>query len=988
MTESNCDAKEVRSKSKKTEVSSKMERERSIKVLAHFNKKQLEYVQKTYFDYEVITGNDHHNHPIAALERKIVERKIISKLRSVESDGWIHDIGGSAVRNRNRMKVHSTCPVLTPEDEVRDLSFIGMPNYCKHKIQDCNCLPIDEISGYMSIHSLYYLTPKDVHHLLWRGRARVMMAAVHMFESTAGSFCNGEIVYHLDSNMNIVCNAAGTLSAYKHDSMQWLRDEFFNFDGKSICWKMEKYGDTWIVTFVRTTLQRNYTISHQTISQFIDRPSGQEIPLSGFVNGKLTSLKAIGIGQFIIWNKASGINVVVPVTLINYGRRCIMGQVRNEDSFQDLVQKLKVFVSKNNLEYKGSPLSVEVILYAAKTAFLADIGVENGVYSELIGNLKTFAQHDKNRHFKKPSLMPTIVGTIGTAILAKHVVNTKIGLGILAGGLVYQLFMYSRQQAKSKEPQYRNVVQEQYEQHRVSAVTVNDNDVDELPTTTTERPLLPIRQDCGIRVGEIDKPTDLVKKGLFKFGPGLEGHIPIVYANNQKNMETAVTNRCLTPNTFPIDGKFDQLDYNQYLDFSLLLTIPEVSFRNWNRDFPKGRRDQHIKAKKILEEEPISLNDLTRESFVKVEKYNKSNVLEVEYGDPRLIQGVGHKANVVLGPSMKRFAKFLKKNWGCEAFKSEYMNWKDINRSIYYFSDNSETAGAWWDGIHQLSDPGIHMIVCGDDMLALVIPRTGKIFYVENDFSRFDKTIQAPALDFEQEIYEATNYFDKDALFVISNQRSSRGRSRLQVHYNSPDGRNSGDPNTSCGNSMLNGMISMEILTEVLFGSSVPEDCLVRIEQEYLEYGLIAKSKISSDPSQVEFCSKLFWPTSDGTVLGPKLGRVLPKMCYSIKQLNNQEILSTMKGWLIDGYFVPGFADIILTYFPSVATDTVSLYHESIYSAHCAKYHQATQSTHLFFEQRYDINAKTFIELVKKAVANKPAFIQLGVLEDIYSKDN
>jgi hypothetical protein len=187
---------------------------------------------------------------------------------------------------------------------------------------------------------------------------------------------------------------------------------------------------------------------------------------------------------------------------------------------------------------------------------------------------------------------------------------------------------------------------------------------------------------------------------------------------------------------------------------------------------------------------------------------------------------------------------------------------------------------------------------------------------------------------------------------------------------------------------MLNGMISMEILTEVLFGSSVPEDCLVRIEQEYLEYGLIAKSKISSDPSQVEFCSKLFWPTSDGTVLGPKLGRVLPKMCYSIKQLNNQEILSTMKGWLIDGYFVPGFADIILTYFPSVATDTVSLYHESIYSAHCAKYHQATQSTHLFFEQRYDINAKTFIELVKKAVANKPAFIQLGVLEDIYSKDN
>jgi hypothetical protein len=474
------------------------------------------------------------------------------------------------------------------------------------------------------------------------------------------------------------------------------------------------------------------------------------------------------------------------------------------------------------------------------------------------------------------------------------------------------------------------------------------------------------------------KDPEKITNILHKIGPGFMGHIPIVYANNKHNSSVAVINRCLSENPPYEEGAFESIDPKAYINYEGFEEIPEVSFKNWNKPFPKPRREQHIKALKSLSERPIEANDLTRESFVKVEKYNKSNSDGVDYSDPRLIQGASARANVILGPPMKRYAKFLKAQWDGYAERGGV--------SLYYFCDNNEAAGRWMDFHLSRTADFIAIIILGDDMLA-VVRHLGITYFICNDFSRFDKTIQDPALDYEHKIYETSGYFDEDALFVLKGQRKSKGVMRTGIIYQSKDGRNSGDPNTSCGNSTLNGITSAEGIKKHIHLLGTKE-FVPAMEAHYSRFGFVAKPMVSTELCQVDFCSKLFWPTADGTVLGPKPGRCLPKMGYSCRKLSKIEILSTMRGWLLDGQFVPGIAHLIYKYFPKAFKEEEKVHFENEYSSHCISLHEPTEETSIFFEQRYGISTINFMCALENAMADKPSIIECEMFEHLYSKDN
>jgi hypothetical protein len=602
------------------------------------------------------------------------------------------------------------------------------------------------------------------------------------------------------------------------------------------------------------------------------------------------------------------------------------------------------------------------------------VGLENSIYKEILGEIKQLKAHSKLRNFEDLGFQ------FGTCKRIALVAGTAAGAALCHPAAIAGagMLLYDMTQSNNDEVVHGGYMHTQYRLDRTSAITVNHKLHGPLPTTNTERPLQDIKPKNYFREVDVGKDPVKITDTLHKIGPGIMGHIPIVYANNKHNSTVAVINRCLSENPSYEEGAFESIDPNEYIDCSSFDEIQPVSFKNWNKPFPKSRREQHVKALASLSERPIEANDLTRESFVKVEKYNKSNSDQVEFSDPRLIQGVSARANVILGPPMKRYAKFLKQQW------NGYSDRGGV--SLYYFCDNNEAAGQWLETHLARTKDFIAIIVLGDDMLA-TIRHLGTIYFVCNDFSRFDKTIQEPALNFEQNVYERSGYFDEDAIFVLKGQRKSKGIMRTGIIYQSKDGRNSGDPNTSCGNSTLNGITSAEgIKTNLhLLGTPLFAKAL---ELHYSRFGFVAKPIVSTELSKVEFCSKLFWPTADGIILGPKPGRCIPKMGYSCKKLSEVEILSTMRGWLIDGVFVPGIAHIIHKYFPQAYKQSVDVHFENIYTSHCTRMHEPCSETSQFFEERYGVSATNFIASLENAIATKPSIIECELFEHLYSKDN
>jgi hypothetical protein len=651
-----------------------------------------------------------------------------------------------------------------------------------------------------------------------------------------------------------------------------------------------------------------------------------------------------------------------------------MTNERTPDSLRNLAVNVRKHASQMIGKDSNLQIPAETIWMAVKIAFLCDVGLENSIYKEILGEVKQLQAHSKLRNFEDHGFQ---FGTCKRVALAA---GTAAGVAFChpaaiagAGMLLYDITRGSKKQETTGD--YMNT---QYRLDRTSAITVSHELHGPLPTTNTERPLQDIKPKNFYR--EVDMGNDPVKITdiLHKIGPGFMGHIPIVYANNKHNSTVAVINRCLSENPTYEEGAFESIDPNMYIDCTAFDAIQPVSFKNWNKPFPKSRRDQHLRALHSLSERPIENNDLTRESFVKVEKYNKSNSDGVDFSDPRLIQGVSARANVILGPPMKRYSKFLKNQW------NGYTERGGV--SLYYFCDNNEAAGQWMEFHLKRTEDFIAIIILGDDMLAVVRTK-GVTYFVCNDFSRFDKTIQEPALNYEQKIYEMSGYFDKDAIFVLEGQRKSKGVMRTGIIYQSRDGRNSGDPNTSCGNSTLNGITSAEGLKTNLHLLGTDEFTKA-MELHYSRFGFVAKPMVSTELSQVDFCSKLFWPTADGIVLGPKPGRCLPKMGYSCKKLSKVEILSTMRGWLLDGNFVPGIAHIIYQYFPKAFKEEEVVHFENMYSSHCDRLHEPCLETNQFFEDRYGISTTNFITALENAIANKPSIIECEIFEHLYSKDN
>lgn len=184
-----------------------------------------------------------------------------------------------------------------------------------------------------------------------------------------------------------------------------------------------------------------------------------------------------------------------------------------------------------------------------------------------------------------------------------------------------------------------------------------------------------------------------------------------------------------------------------------------------------------------------------RKFFTKNEALDKRGELIVA----RPIQGVGTLSNVLLSPWMNAFVAKLHQNWSVDC------------KLTYSCGFKPEDIGDWYSYQVQKVQSGTH-------------------FLFENDYTQYDSSISVEALKTEFSIYQRFGIDVTDipiplskppthsnwAEWVLFEQLNTVGFDKYDNKYEVTGNRKSGDPNTSCGNSLVNGIANAYVFAKEL----------------------------------------------------------------------------------------------------------------------------------------------------------------------------
>jgi len=794
-------------------------------------------------------------HPLLHCERLVKEHVVMGLC-----DGLVVDIGGNPLRHRKygRTKVWSMCPTLTAADVHRRARYekAGVFAYCDHSfpsIEECGCNIAD---SYSSIDSLYYLDKRDICAAVQRVP---LVAAVHDFADARGDYYSGEGSYQVLPDGDVTMVVKGSSIAYKHSALGWLKESSSYWDtenNRGMSWYYIKAVGTSVV-YGFLSMDSNYASDPMPLYAKLTDPT-----LYSDSAVALTMQEEKGIiprieVQALFWGRSvivreGVLGVAVPKWLIAKARLACVYLPRNPDTFQVVVRKVKEEVLRSDIPLTDQP---DAVMYASALGFVAGMRDEMSVMSNLLSKWDRYqSPHTMLLKFSEVPVM-SWWWWVATFSWVKPITSS-----VLASLTENMLSV----------------------QHRDHGSLVRGGRVDaiSLPAYESVRSWL--------------QPTVVSGKFAFSFkwkkqrlsGPTLHGVglaccIPVVSADTAINEERAIIHRGLIAPVVGLRGAWYKAGM-LLRDIVPTHIVRATPFEIWNSRFPRNRQKTQKEALETFINFPSAeaINrSCKRKAFVKREKLLKSSVTGVEDFDPRVIQGTGDLANSILGPWMHAFSKYLCKLWN------------QFSNITYAAGMNSDMLGKW-------------MTRCEED---------GYTWYLEIDYSRYDVSIALEALEVERDTYVRCGV-GKWADLVLLNQQHVRGTSSHGHEYSCDGTRCSGDPNTSCGNSMLT---VVSVLVSLLESNSIKDINEVRIlvmgddsvvalktrpydsdlVDRLADLGLKAKVKLHQDADMVEFCSGRFWRIAENVrVFGPKPGRFLAKIMYSVTP--QSEGASWLKGVL------------------------------------------------------------------------------------------
>lgn len=898
-----------------------------------------------WVDFE-LTGNERHPHPVAAAERAIMEERVYQQILKRFGCGVsIVDIGGSSRRHlmMRRKNVHCCCPLLDGADHFRafDDSIC-----CRHSVMDCACVPVDV---YLSVHSLYYLSVEEVCVLVHRSRRGRLFAVVHMFENLYGcyhhdgeDFESAYETYVKDDKLRISMTVNGNIVKYDHPSVAWLHDTYYDGSAGAIAWTGSKCGDVWVLEFTTAVRGLRSSSGHElSLVESINRMDHY-----GMIGGMITCddkeglkprLQAVNVhvdslssvGPFL-WLKGGNKTVLLPKDVVLTVAVKMVGVNRVEkDSLKRCINMMRAVVSSSKLSLPEH-IRHDCVVHGSALAFVYGLEKEISSFSALstVRKQTLYSAHLKVMAFRRLWNFAWLYRLIR---FLWNVSRTPLLLCCAPKG--------SGHSAPAEEYRItrKSIVGSPYEASKEFP--------DGYPGTESTRVLADKRK--GSSVSGIDREQCVDRPQFHSIAPAFQECVPLVPYSSVNNESVSVVNRALmkVPEPSPLAWALVR-PYVKQLSKAIVdkleLCDEDEAFVAWNAKFPPHRRLLQEQAYERVKNHGLEEVHFRRKAFVKRELTLPKE--EPQDFDPRCIQAVSDEANVALGPFMQQFSKALVKVW-------------DIEADVYYTSgSNAEQLGLW------------RAQFGSEDVLILIM-----------DQNRFDAHQQKEVHKVEDEMYvDAGIKKYSHAYETFKAQKVTRGVTSHGVKYKVKNTRKSGDPNTSNGNSSISGLTiktlmarfgfegrfkavvngddNLIVIRELLSNKDVCR--LVRcLRDAYFDLGFDMDIKTTRTWAHAEFCSSLFWPVSGGYVLGPKIGRRLPKLGFSLQKLKPTQVKGMLVGLQREAGFVPilgRYATWCLSKMRKIKAKVVG--NANLYKSLPTEIHTLNYETIQFFEERYELS--------------------------------
>lgn len=264
----------------------------------------------------------------------------------------------------------------------------------------------------------------------------------------------------------------------------------------------------------------------------------------------------------------------------------------------------------------------------------------------------------------------------------------------------------------------------------------------------------------------------------------------------------------------------------------------------------------------------------TRKAFCKVENLLYKSPKGVKRKAPRLIQGAQPEFICVLGPFFSALQNHIKRIWGGQG-------------SVLFASGKTNLFVSQY--ISKL-----------------------KGLFLEDDVSAFDSSV-SKRLNY-LELWMCKKFgLHPLGLQLFEANIMTHGFTQSGIKYSVPGTRKSGDPWTTVFNSILNALIHIFAISKANKWSCLKtlENCGmvvsgddsvvvhggVKIGKEVLlKLGFECEVNYKNSIYDLEFCSNIFYDTTIGPLLGPKMGRVLSKIGQFILPPLNIHPLCVLRG--------------------------------------------------------------------------------------------
>lgn len=855
--------------------------------------------------------------------------------------GMIVNVGGRPMLNGSLL-VKSCQPILLPSDYNRHEEYksqcdqtlartlkalnkeseiaaqemgpiLTQPWMCSHTFSECNCYPNARV--YISIHSLYYLSPLEIFNKLM-DRNIPLIAAFHQFPAPFGHLGYGEAEYRWNPKQEqITMTVKGNLESYVHGDLRWLWGGSWSAGmAGTLTWStLTVIGDTTIAVFRATpkVIPRAVTQAPDLMMGLRDQtyigdvswstikddpksfPDYGDFPIKVAISSQLFSY----LGWMVI---GSDDTVCIPKSLVyDLAQRCV-GKRRDKSLLDTLVLHARANARKLAMPEEKR---MEAIIYSSYLAMSVGAEMEMNAIASHESNKSKWSQ--LNRFYSDSlTIIPRWVAILAAAVVGSAVVIAPVRPKYKITGLMCLTGMVGSILKKPPSPGATA--------HKVTNVCCRG-----IPTEP---------QRLGSQVHVTEDKECYPGFGAKLVGFGVQGVKPTVARNCVHNDYLAIRNRvvlenreieftpegpkAIDPNWEDVHKLVRGLDRLHPLS-AISSPVRAMPFEAWLSSIPLAgsRKAMLSRMRETLKHKNFNtrmqmLKDSVRMAFTKIEK-----VVGNPEACPRLISGCTPEFQVATGPITKSLAMRLKTTWNMD------------NYIVYASGLRPSDLGRFVEQIDELP------------------PIEGGYVLIELDFGRFDATQSRGSLTTEHLWYElaqiARKYRD-----ILKIQLHARGITANGVVFSIDYGRNSGDGNTSCGNSIVNGYVvtdaiyvspaaldfitsimGVDVFQAVYLGNYKPLEEFLVMYTRMIVLGddnlalvpkmVVNKEQIESTLSRrglrpelvvrhlvwdAEFCSGRFYPSSRGTRWGPKIGRFLAKTGWALKPYGEKKSKMWLRG--------------------------------------------------------------------------------------------